>query len=93
MNDNKTDGLSRQLLVIVGPTAVGKTELSLKMATEFTGEIISADSRLFYQGMDIGTDKPSLEIRASVPHHMIDICKPDETITLGHYLRSARLII
>jgi tRNA dimethylallyltransferase len=93
VNGNNNGGLSRLLLVIVGPTAVGKTELSLKMANEFTGEIISADSRLFYQGMDIGTDKPSFKIRAHVPHHMIDICRPDETITLGHYLRSARVII
>ncbi len=81
------------MLVIVGPTAVGKTKLSLRMATAITGEIISADSRMFYQGMDIGTDKPSPEIRARLPHHMIDVCKPDETITLGQYLRSARLII
>lgn len=73
------------LLVLIGPTAVGKTELSLKLAERFNGEIISADSRLFYRGMDIGTAKPSAEEQKRIPHHMIDICNPDETLTLGHY--------
>lgn len=93
MNDSKARERSKKLLVVVGPTAVGKTELSIKIASEFNGEIISADSRLFYHGMDIGTDKPSPVIRERVPHHMIDICQPDETITLGYYLREVRTII
>jgi len=78
-----------KLLVIVGPTAVGKTSLSLQIAEQFNGEIISADSRLFYRGMDIGTAKPSAEEQALVPHHLIDICNPDETLTLGEYQRLA----
>lgn len=78
-----------KLLVVVGPTGVGKTALSLELATRFNGEIISADSRLFYRGMDIGTDKPGAEARALVPHHMIDICQPDETLSLGQYKRLA----
>ena len=53
------------------------------------GEIVSADSRLFYQGMDIGTAKPSLAEQTAVPHHLIDICTPDETLTLGEYQRLA----
>ncbi len=73
------------LLVIVGPTAVGKTALSLRIANELGGEIVSADSRLFYRGMDIGTAKPSLAEQARVSHHLIDICQPDETLTLGAY--------
>ncbi len=73
------------LLVIVGQTAVGKTALSLRIAGEFNGEIVSADSRLFYRGMDIGTAKPTPMERAAVPHHLIDICLPDETLTLGEY--------
>ncbi len=77
------------LLVIVGPTAVGKTALSLQLAQQFNGEIISADSRLFYRGLDIGTAKPSAAERALVPHHLIDICRPDETLTLGEYQRLA----
>lgn len=73
------------LLIIVGPTGSGKTALSLALAQFFPLEIISADSRLFYQGMDIGTAKPTLTEREAVPHHMIDICHPDETLTVGEY--------
>jgi len=73
------------LLVIVGQTAVGKTAVSLQLATAFNGEIISADSRLFYRGMDVGTAKPPPAERAQIPHHLIDICQPDETLTLGEY--------
>lgn len=76
-------------LVIIGPTAVGKTALSIALAKEFDGEIVSADSRLFYKGMDIGTAKPTREERAAVSHHLIDICRPDETITLAQYQRLA----
>lgn len=78
-----------KLLVIVGPTAVGKTALSLEVARQFDGEIVSADSRYFYRGMDIGTAKPSAEEQAQVPHHLIDICNPDETLSLGEYQRLA----
>lgn len=73
------------LLVVVGPTAVGKTTLSLRLAQRFDGEVISADSRLFYRGMDIGTAKPTASERAAVPHHLIDIRNPDETVSLGEY--------
>jgi tRNA dimethylallyltransferase len=83
----------RPLLVIVGPTAVGKTALSLKLAQIFTGEIISADSRLFYRGMDVGTAKPSTAERALVRHHLIDICAPDETLTLADYQKLAYRVI
>jgi tRNA dimethylallyltransferase len=79
----------RPLLVIVGATAVGKTALSLKLARLFKGEIVSADSRLFYRGMDIGTAKPSPAEQITVPHHLIDICDPDETLTLAEYQRLA----
>lgn len=78
-----------KLLVILGPTAVGKTTLSLQLAAKFGGEIISADSRLFYRGMDIGTAKPSLAEQSIVPHHLLDICEPDQTVTLGQYQRHA----
>ena len=77
------------LLVILGPTAVGKTSLSLALAVAQGGEIVSADSRLLYKGMDIGTDKPGQEARRRVRHHLIDICRPDETVTLGQYQRLA----
>lgn len=74
-----------QVLVVVGPTAVGKTAVSLDLARRFDGEIISADSRLFYRGLDIGTAKPTSAERAQVPHHLVDICDPDATLTLGEY--------
>lgn len=77
--------IANRLLVILGATAVGKTELSLTVAERYGGEVISADSRLFYRHMDIGTAKPSLEERATVPHHFIDTVNPDETVTLGWY--------
>ena len=76
---------SEILVVIVGPTAVGKTCLSLRLAHEFDSEIISADSRQVYRGMDIGTAKPTLEERHRVPHHLIDVVAPDEAFTLAQY--------
>jgi len=79
----------RPLLVLVGPTAVGKTAVSLALARRFDGEIVSADSRLFYRGMDIGTAKPAPAERALAPHHLIDLCAPDETISLAQYQRLA----
>jgi len=79
----------RPLLVLVGPTAAGKTALSLALAQRFDGEIVSADSRLFYHGLDIGTAKPTPAERAIAPHHLIDLCAPDETLSLGQYQRLA----
>jgi tRNA dimethylallyltransferase len=77
------------LLVIAGPTAVGKTALSLRLAAAIGAEIISADSRLIYRGLDIGTAKPSAKERSPIPHHLIDIREPDETLTLAQYQRLA----
>ncbi len=73
------------LVVIVGPTAVGKTRLALRLAGELGAEIVSADSRQVYRGMDIGTDKPTAEERQRVPHHLVDIVDPDEEFTLARY--------
>lgn len=80
----------RPLVVIVGPTAVGKTEVALEAAERLGGEIISADSRYFYRGMDIGTAKPSLLERARVPHHLIDVADPDETWSLSVFRSAAQ---
>ena len=66
------------LLVVVGPTAVGKTAVALRLAERLEGEIISADSRLFYRGMDIGTAKPTPAERAAVRHHLIDVADPSQ---------------
>lgn len=77
------------LILIVGPTAVGKTEIAIQLAERFNGEIVSADSRLFYRGMDIGTAKPSLEEQARVPHYLIDIANPDEILSLAVFQQKA----
>lgn len=69
-------------VVILGPTASGKTALSIQLAKQTNGEIISADSMLIYKGMDIGTAKPTLEEREGIPHHLIDIIEPDEEFSV-----------
>jgi tRNA dimethylallyltransferase len=74
-----------RVLAIVGPTAVGKTQLSLRLAQNFDVEIVSADSRQIYRYMDIGTAKPTPEELAQVPHHLIDIINPDEDFSLAEY--------
>ena len=80
------------LILLVGPTAVGKTGIAIQLAEQLPsgGEIVSADSRLFYRGMDIGTAKPSLAERARVPHHLIDVADPDETWSLAMFQQAAR---
>src|SRR6266511_4596644 len=80
----------RPLILIVGPTAVGKTELAIQLAERLNGEIVSADSRLFYRGMEIGTAKPTREEQARVPHHLIDIADPDEILSLAVFQHKAR---
>ncbi len=81
--------MNNRLLVIVGPTAVGKSALGLELARAFDGEIISADSRQVYRHMDIGTAKPSMQERTSVNHHLIDIIDPDESYSLALFQRDA----
>jgi tRNA dimethylallyltransferase len=81
------------LILLVGPTAVGKTEIAIQLAQRINGEILSADSRLFYRGMDIGTAKPAWEERQQVPHHLIDIADPDHILSLSDFQEKAREII
>ncbi|MCD4803130.1 MAG: tRNA (adenosine(37)-N6)-dimethylallyltransferase MiaA [Anaerolineales bacterium] len=83
----------KPLIVIIGPTAVGKTEISLRVAERLKGEIVSADSRLFYQGMDIGTAKPTRDEQKLVPHHLIDVALPDQDWSLAIYLPRAVAVI
>lgn len=78
------------MLIIVGPTAVGKTEIAISLAEEIGAEIISADSMQVYRDMDIGTAKPTADERARVPHHMIDVADPREEFSVGQYLKLAR---
>jgi tRNA dimethylallyltransferase len=77
------------LVLLVGPTAVGKTELAIQLAERLNGEIVSADSRLFYRGMDIGTAKPTPEEQRRVPHRLIDIADPDEILSLAVFQQKA----
>jgi tRNA dimethylallyltransferase len=77
------------LLVIVGPTAVGKTALAIDLAQHLGGEIVSADSRQIYRGMDIGTAKPTCQEQSLAPHHLIDIVAPDEPYTLAQFQADA----
>lgn len=76
-------------LVLMGPTASGKTRLAIELALELDGEVISVDSGLVYRGMDIGTAKPSLEERRGVPHHLIDILDPKEAFSTGQFREQA----
>jgi tRNA dimethylallyltransferase len=87
------EGKKPPLIFIVGPTAVGKTEIAIQLAERLNGEIVSADSRLFYRGMDIGTAKPTPEEQARVPHHLIDIANPDEILSLAVFQQKAREVI
>jgi tRNA dimethylallyltransferase len=82
-----------QLVIILGPTASGKTELAVRLAERFDGEIVNADSLQVYRGMDIGTAKPSLELRRRVPHHLIDIVDPDADFSASDFRREAGPVI
>ena len=81
------------MLAVVGPTAVGKSALALRLAPLVNGEIVGADSRQVYRYMDVGTAKPSAEERAQVVHHVLDVVEPDEEFSLALYLRRARAAI
>ena len=82
-----------RVAALVGPTAVGKTELSLELAERLDAEIVSVDSMQVYVGMDIGTAKVSMEQRARVPHHLIDIRPPDHDLTVAEFQALARSAI
>lgn len=84
-----TESLLPPVIVIIGPTAVGKTELSLGLCERFNGEVVGADSRQIYRQMDICTAKPTATEMARVPHHLIDICDPDEPFSLAEYQKRA----
>jgi tRNA dimethylallyltransferase len=84
------DGEKLPLIALLGPTASGKSSLALYLAERFSGEIVSADSRLVYRGMDIGTAKPTSAERDRVPHHLIDILPPGEPYDLARWKDEAR---
>ena len=80
---------ARPLIALVGPTAVGKTALAIRLADEFVVEVVSADSRQVYRHMDIGTAKPTVQERRRVAHHLVDVVNPDEPFTLAQYQQAA----
>lgn len=77
--------MAAPLIVVLGPTAVGKTGLAIELAAAVNGEIINADSRQIYRYMDIGTAKPTAEQQAHIPHHLLDIVDPDDNLSLAQY--------
>lgn len=83
----------QRLIAVVGPTAGGKTALSIALAQALSGEIVSCDSMQLYRGMDVGTAKPTIEEMAGIPHHMIDVRDPDESYSCADYVTDARAVI
>ena len=81
------------IICVVGPTASGKTALAVELARSFNGEVISCDSMQIYRRMDIGTAKPTTEEMQGIPHHMIDICEPDEPFSVSRYCEMATPIL
>ena len=79
--------------VLTGPTASGKTALSIRLAKEFDCEIICMDSMQIYRGMDIGTAKPTTEEMAGIPHHMLDVADPDDAFSVARYQEMAEACI
>lgn len=82
-----------KVVIILGPTASGKTDLAVRLAERFDGEIVNADSMQVYRGMDIGTAKPSPPLRQRVPHHLVDIVTPDVNFSAADFRREAAAVI
>jgi tRNA dimethylallyltransferase len=82
-----------KVIVVAGPTAVGKTAAGIELALRFDGEVISADSRYLYRGMDIGVAKPTVVERRGVPHHLIDVVNPDQEMSLALFQQLAMAAI
>ena len=82
-----------KILVVLGPTATGKSDLAVELALQFNGEVISADSRQVYKGMDLGTGKITKEEMRGIPHHMLDIVKPNSIFNVSKYKIKAQKII
>lgn len=89
----ESENIMNKVIILLGPTGVGKTGASLLLSKELDTEIISADSMQIYKGMDIGTAKPTKEERAVVRHHMIDVVEPSESYSAGRYIETIAPII
>lgn len=84
---------NRPLVVVVGPTASGKSALAMQIAHKYDGEIIAADSRTIYRGLDIGTAKPTSQDRQKIPHHLLDLRNPDESFNAAEFQKLANAAI
>ena len=84
---------NNHVIIIIGPTASGKTDLGFHLAQRLNAEIINADSRQVYRHMDIGTAKPSITIQKTIPHHEIDIIEPNEDYNLAIFLKNCKKAI
>jgi len=84
---------NRNILAIIGPTGIGKSDFSIRLAREWGCEVVSADAFQVYRGMDIGTAKISIDLRNEIPHHCIDIRNPDETYSVGEFLAELNPLI
>jgi len=93
MTTSKSISAKARIVVICGPTGIGKTSTAIEIGSDFQAEIINADSMQIYRGMDIGTAKPTSEELAQVPHHMLDIIDPDQDFDAARYCRQARATI
>lgn len=82
--------MNNRVIAVVGATASGKTSYAIKLAKKINGEIISADSRLVYKGMDIGTAKPTIDEMQEIPHYMIDVVEPEYNYSVGLYVKEAK---
>ena len=85
--------MKHQIICVVGPTASGKTKLSIELAKRYDGEVLSCDSMQIYRGMTIGTAKPTPEEMEGIPHHMIDVADPGEAFSVGRYVEMADPIL
>ena len=81
--------MSNKVIAVVGPTASGKTSYAVELAKKLDGEVISADSRLVYKGLNIGTAKPTIDEMQGIPHYMIDVVEPDANYSVGLYAKEA----
>ncbi len=89
----KSDGMARPVVAVVGPTAAGKSELSLRLARALGGEVVNADSMQLYRGMDIGTGKLTVAERGGIPHHLLDVWPVSESASVSEYQHLARAVI
>ena len=90
---NRGEALADPLVVVLGPTASGKSELALRIAQEFCGEIVNFDSIQVYRGFDIGSAKLPLSARGGIPHHLVDVVDPGQLFTAGDFVRMARSVL